>query len=110
MKGGAIPDAARAGQNGLVASFAIELAEINVALNAIAPNFLYSEAYYPKAVFEHTQAGRDYVKASVPVGRLGDPAEMSELIVFLAGAESKFMTGAIIDWSGGWPVGASRPG
>ena len=110
MKGGAIPDAARAGQNALVASFAIELAEINVALNAIAPNFLYSEAYYPKAVFEATQAGRDYVKASVPAGRLGEHSEMSELIVFLAGAQSKFMTGAIIDWSGGWPVGAARPG
>ena len=109
MKGGAVPDAARAAQNALVKSLALELAEINVALNAIAPNFLYSEAYYPKAVFEHTEAGRDYVRDSVPVGRLGKPEEMSELIVFLAGAQSKFMTGAIIDWSGGWPMGVPRP-
>lgn len=109
QKGGAIPDAARAGQNALVKSFAIELAEHGVALNAIAPNFLYSEAYYPKAVFEETAAGRDYVRECVPVGRLGEPKEMGELIVFLAGAQSRFLTGAIIDWSGGWPFGAPRP-
>ena len=110
QKGAALPDAARAGQNALVKSFAIELAEHGVALNAIAPNFLYSEAYYPKAVFEQTEAGRNHVRDSVLAGRLGEPEEMSELILFLAGAKSRFMTGAIIDWSGGWPMGAPRPG
>lgn len=107
--GGAIPDAARAGQNALVESFARELAPDNIVINAVAPNFLYSEAYYPKAIFERTEAGRDYVAREVPVGRLGDPAEIGELIAFLAGAKSRFMTGAIIDWSGGWPVGTPRP-
>lgn len=107
--GGAIPDAARAGQNALVESFARELAADGIAVNAIAPNFLYSEAYYPKAVFEQTPTGRDYVRENVPVGRLGEPAEMGELVAFLAGARSRFMTGAIIDWSGGWPTGAPRP-
>ncbi len=107
--GAAIPDAARAGQNALVKSLAIELAEHGVALNAIAPNFLYSEAYYPKAIFEETEAGRAHVRECVPVGRLGAPDEMSELVVFLAGARSRFLTGAIIDWSGGWPAGAPRP-
>ncbi len=109
QKGGAIPDAARAGQNALVKSLAIELADFGVALNAIAPNFLYSEAYYPKAVFEQTESGRDYIRSSVPVGRLGEPSEIGELVAFLAGASSRFMTGAIIDWSGGWPVGEPRP-
>lgn len=107
--GGAIPDAARAGQNALVESFAREFAADGIAVNAIAPNFLYSEAYYPKAVFEQTEAGRQYVRENVPVGRLGEPAEMGELVAFLAGASSRFMTGAIIDWSGGWPTGAPRP-
>ena len=75
----------------------------------MAPNFLYSEAYYPKAVFKESTAGRDYVRDSVPLGRLGEPREMGELIVFLAGAKARFLTGAVIDFAGGWPVGAARP-
>ncbi len=109
MAGGAIPDAARAGANALVRSLAIELAPHDIALNAVAPNFLYSEAYYPKAVFKESAAGRAYVRDSVPLGRLGEPREMGELFVFLAGAKARFLTGAIIDFSGGWPVGAARP-
>jgi 3-oxoacyl-[acyl-carrier protein] reductase len=80
MYGGAIPDAARAAANALVRSFAVELAPMRIAINAIAPNFLYSEAYYPRAKFLDDPVGRDYVKSEVPAGRLGRPDEIGELI------------------------------
>ncbi|MDX1739277.1 MAG: SDR family NAD(P)-dependent oxidoreductase, partial [Alphaproteobacteria bacterium] len=51
LPGGAIPDIARAGANALVKSLSIELAPFGIAVNAIAPNYLYSEAYFPKAKF-----------------------------------------------------------
>ncbi|MGA7811621.1 SDR family oxidoreductase [Caballeronia sp.] len=110
MNGGAIPDAARDAANALVRSFSIELAPLNIAVNAVAPNFLYSEAYYPRAVFVDQPEGRDYVRSSVPVGRLGRPEEIGELICFLASTQSRFLTGAVIDFSGGWPAAATRPG
>jgi 3-oxoacyl-[acyl-carrier protein] reductase len=109
MHGGAIPDAARAAANALVRSFAIELAPLNVAVNAIAPNFLYSEAYYPRAIFVDDSAGAAYVKSEVPVGRLGRPDEIGDLILFLARTESRFLTGSVIDFSGGWPAAKPRP-
>jgi NAD(P)-dependent dehydrogenase (short-subunit alcohol dehydrogenase family) len=109
VPGGAIPDAARAAANALVRSFAIELAPFNIAVNAVAPNFLYSEAYYPRATFIENPIGRDYVTSEVPVGRLGRPDEIGELIRYLASTESRFLTGAIIDFSGGWPVSKTRP-
>ena len=109
MPGGAIPDAARAAVNALVRSLAIELAPFNIAINAIAPNFLYSEAYYPRAVFVDDPRGRAYIEANVPAGRLGKPEEIGEVIRFLATSRAAFLTGAIIDFSGGWPVGAPRP-
>jgi len=109
LKGGAFPDAARAGANALVKSLAIDLAEHQITVNAIAPNFLYSEAYYPAAFFKETEAGRDYVKASVPGGRLADPEEIGEVITFLATAKTRFLTGSIIEFSGGWPYGPARP-
>jgi len=109
MPGGAIPDAARAAENALVRSLAIELAPFDIAINAIAPNFLYSEAYFPRALFIDDTRGKDYVASSVPAGRLGEPAEIGEIIKMLATIKGRFMTGAILDFSGAWPAAAVRP-
>jgi 3-oxoacyl-[acyl-carrier protein] reductase len=109
LAGAAFPDAARAAANALVRSLAIDCAADGIVVNAIAPNFLYSEAYYPKAIFTGTQEGRDHVSSSVPVGRLADQAEIGEVIRFLATVETRFLTGAVIDFSGGWPFGPPRP-
>jgi 3-oxoacyl-[acyl-carrier protein] reductase len=110
IPGGAIPDAARAAENALVRSFAIELAPFKIVVNAVAPNFLYSEAYYPRAVFIDSEQGRNYVSSLVPAGRLGQPEEIGDLIRHLATTESRFLTGAIVDFSGGWPSTGVRPG
>lgn len=109
LAGGAFPDAARAAANALVRSLAIDLAQYGIAVNAIAPNFLYSEAYYPRSVFEDTEAGRRHVREQVPVGRLAAPEEIGEVIRFLATVRTRFLTGAVIDFSGGWPFGEPRP-
>ena len=109
IPGGAIPDAARAATNALMHSWAIELAPFEIAVNAVAPNFLYSEAYYPRATFIESEKGRDFVKQSVPAGRLGKPDEIGEVIRFLATTKARFLTGAMIDFSGGWPAAPIRP-
>jgi 3-oxoacyl-[acyl-carrier protein] reductase len=109
LSGGAFADAARAGVNALVRSLAIDCAKYGITVNAVAPNFLYSEAYYPAAFFIGSEEGRDYVRRNVPVGRLAEPWEIGEVIAFLATAKSRFLTGAVIDFSGGWPFGQSRP-
>lgn len=109
LSGGAFPDAARAGVNAMMKSLAIDCAKDGIIINAVAPNFLYSEAYYPKAFFKETEAGRAYVEDSVPVGRLADPSEIGEVITFLATAKTRFMTGAMIEFSGGWPFAPARP-
>jgi 3-oxoacyl-[acyl-carrier protein] reductase len=108
--GGAIPDMARAGLNALVKSLSLELAPHGIPVNAIAPNFLYSETYYPRARFIDDPAGRAYVQSTVPAGRLALPEEIGELILYLATMQGSFLTGAIIDFSGGWPAGTPRPG
>lgn len=107
VPGGAIPDSARAASNALVKSLSVELAPLGIPVNSVAPNFLYSEAYYPRAVFMDRPDGRDFVSRTVPAGRLADPKEIGEVIRFLATADTTFMTGAIIDFSGGWPAGAA---
>lgn len=109
LRGGSIPDIARAGANALVKSLSIELAPHGIPVNAIAPNYLYSETYYPKARFVDDPAGRAYIEQTVPAGRLAEPDEIGELIHYLSTMRGTFMTGAIIDFSGGWPVAGPLP-
>ena len=109
LRGGSIPDIAMAGVNALVKSLSIELAPHGISVNAIAPNYLYSETYYPKARFVDDSAGRAYIEQTVPAGRLAEPEEIGELIHYLATMQGTFMTGAIIDFSGGWPVALPLP-
>ncbi|HJV93134.1 MAG TPA: SDR family oxidoreductase, partial [Azonexus sp.] len=64
---------------------------------------LYSEAYYPRAKFIDDPAGKAQIAAKVPLGRLGEPREIGELIAFLASGRSPFTTGQVINFTGGWP-------
>lgn len=109
MPGGAIPDIARAGANAFVKSLSIELAPFGIPVNAIAPNYLYSEAYFPKAKFIENPIGKDFIREVVPAGRLGDPEEIGELVNYLANMKGSFHTGTIIKFAGGWPAAPKRP-
>ena len=109
LPGGAIPDIARAGANALVKSLSIELAPFGIPVNAIAPNYLYSEAYFPKAKFIDDPVGSEFIREVVPAGRLGDPEEIGELVAYLAHMKGSFHTGTIIKFAGGWPAAPQRP-
>jgi NAD(P)-dependent dehydrogenase (short-subunit alcohol dehydrogenase family) len=91
---------ARESRVGLPASLA-RFASFQV--NVVAPNYLYSEAYYPRARFIDDPLGSAEIAAKVPLGRLGRPEEIGELIAFLASGRAPFVTGQVIDFTGGWP-------
>lgn len=109
LLGGAIPDAARAAANAMVKSLSIELAPFGIPVNAIGPNYLYSEAYFPKAKFIDDPVGRDFIEQVVPAGRLGKPEELGELLLYLANMQGCFHTGSMIPFAGGWPAAPQRP-
>ncbi|XBQ16499.1 MAG: SDR family oxidoreductase [Oceanicaulis sp.] len=109
LNGGAFPDAARAAANALTRSLAVDLAPHAVTVNAVAPNFLYSEQFYPAAFYKQADEGRAYIEASVPTGQLAEPEEIGEVVVFLATAKTRHLTGAVIDFAGGWPFAPKRP-
>jgi 3-oxoacyl-[acyl-carrier protein] reductase len=93
----------RAGTTAFAMSLAKEVAAFDIQVNVVAPNYLYSETYYPKARFIDDPAGRAQIAAKVPMGRLGKPEEVGELIAFLASGRSQFVTGQVVHFTGGWP-------
>lgn len=93
--------AARAGTNGLAVTLAKELARHNIAVNALAPNFVESPTYFPSSLMEDP-ATRDRILANIPMRRLGRPEEVAAAIVFLVSGKSDFLTGQVVPIAGGW--------
>ncbi|MBT4741073.1 MAG: SDR family oxidoreductase [Rhodospirillaceae bacterium] len=93
--------AGRGGANALALSVAKELARDNIQVNAVAPNYVESESYFPKALLADEKA-LSKMTSKVPLGRLGKPEEVAEMIAFLASDRSDFITGQIIPVAGGW--------
>jgi NAD(P)-dependent dehydrogenase (short-subunit alcohol dehydrogenase family) len=93
----------RAATTAFALALAREAAPHGIQVNVVAPNYLYSEAYYPRSRFVDDPAGRAEIAARVPLGRLGRPDEIGELVGFLVSGRSTFVTGQVIDFTGGWP-------
>jgi 3-oxoacyl-[acyl-carrier protein] reductase len=100
--GFAVPTTIRAGTTAFAKALARELAPSGVQVNVVAPNYLASELYYPKARFVDDAAGRQLIADTVPFGRLGEPQEIGELIAFLASGRSPFTTGQVVRFAGVW--------
>ena len=101
--GFAVPTSIRAAATALAKVLAREAAPFDIQVNAVCPNYLYSEMYYPRAYFVDDPKGRAEIARLVPSGRLGEPEEVGELIAFLASGRSRFTTGQAVHFTGGWP-------
>ena len=100
--GYAVPTAIRAATTAFAKALALEAAPFEIQVNVVAPNYLASELYYPKARFVDDPAGRAAIAEIVPFGRLGQPEEIGELVAFLVSGKSPFTTGQTIGFTGGW--------
>jgi 3-oxoacyl-[acyl-carrier protein] reductase len=85
--------AAKAGLHGATKSLALELASRNVTVNAVAPGIITSAM--TDAVFS-----KEAIEKLVPMKRAGTPAEVAELVGFLAGDGAAYISGQIISING----------
>ena len=101
--GYAVPTSIRAGTTTFALAMAREVAGHGIQVNVVAPNYLYSEMYYPRARYVDDPEGRAQIAATVPMGRLGTPQEIGELVAFYASGRAGFVTGQVVCFTGGWP-------
>ena len=87
---------AKAGLIGYVKGVAKEIATSGITINAIAPAVIRTPIN--ETVSEEIQK---YMVSRIPVGRLGEPNEVAELIAFAASRACSFTTGFTFDISGG---------
>ena len=91
--------ASKGGVNLLTKVLALEWAPHNVNVNAIAPAFIETPLTEPMF---RDQEFREYVLGNTPLGRVGQPEEVSGAVVFLASKASEYMTGHVMLVDGGW--------
>jgi 2-dehydro-3-deoxy-L-rhamnonate dehydrogenase (NAD+) len=91
--------ASKAAVIGMTKSFGKDLATSGVLVNCIAPAVIATPM-----LEQMSQEHVDYMVSKIPMGRVGQPAEVAELIAFLASERMTFSTGATFDISGGRAV------
>ncbi|MBN3526390.1 3-oxoacyl-[acyl-carrier-protein] reductase [Paenibacillus apiarius] len=88
--------AAKAGIIGLTKSIAKELAERNICCNAVAPGLIDTE------MIESIKGDRRRLDLElIPLKRVGKPEDVANVVVFLAGSQSDYITGEVIRVDGG---------
>jgi 3-oxoacyl-[acyl-carrier protein] reductase len=91
--------ASKAGVIGFTKSMAKELASRGIRVNAVAPGLIQTDM---------TNVLKDEVKAEmlkmIPLNTMGNPVDIANLVVFLAGEKSDYITGQIIKIDGGMAI------
>jgi 3-oxoacyl-[acyl-carrier protein] reductase len=91
--------ASKAGVIGLTRTVARELASRNITVNAVAPGFIATDMT--------AKLGEEVlvkVREEIPLGRLGDPQDVADAVLFLASPAAAFITGHVLTVDGGLTV------
>ena len=89
--------AAKAGMHGFTKAVALEMARHGITVNTVSPGYLRTKMVMqvPDEIMQSK------ILPQIPVGRLGEPAEVAGLIAYLVSEEAAFVTGANIAINGG---------
>ena len=81
--------------NSLMKTAALELAPRRIRVNAISPGAIDTELFSKMGMDQEALAGMtDYLISLTPIGRIGKPTEIGNLVAFLSSDEASFITGS----------------
>lgn len=100
--------ASKAALNQLTRVLAVELAPHDIRINAVLPGVIATDTVRTSLATPEAVAEMDAKKARIPMGRLGTPDEIADLVVFLLSGDSAYSTGGLFTADGGFSLGMAR--
>lgn len=88
--------ASKAGLIGFSKSLAREFSSRSIRVNVVAPGFIKTDM---TNVLSETV--KDGIAATIPLGRIGEPSEIAEVVAFLASDRASYITGQVLAVDGG---------
>lgn len=89
--------AAKHGVIGLTKTAALEYADVKLRVNAVCPGYIETQM-----TRDTMQRRGSRILAQVPYGRMGQPGEIAEMVVWLCSDRASYVTGAAYNVDGGW--------
>jgi len=99
ISGGVHYTASKGGVIAMTETLAVELAPYGILVNAVAPGAINTPMVHASEMSPEALSG---IVSKIPLKRMGNPEEVSSLVVFLASDESSYITGATFHVDGGW--------
>ena len=91
--------AAKAGIIGLTKSVARELGRYQINVNVVLPGLTLTPT-----IAKMAEKYRNMIIENTPLGRIGQPEEIANVVAFLASDEASFVTGTVVEVTGGWNI------
>jgi 3-oxoacyl-[acyl-carrier protein] reductase len=95
-RGLAVYSATKAGLDGITRALARELGAKGIIVNSVAPGYLRTEMTHGM-----TEDNLEQITRRTPVGRLGEPADIARLVLFLTDPANTYITGQVYVADGG---------
>jgi 3-oxoacyl-[acyl-carrier protein] reductase len=102
-----LSNAIRPGVVGLAKTLSVELAKDNILINTVCPGRILTDRFRSFVTHRAREAGKSFeaylpsVAADIPLGRIGTPEELANLVVFLASERASYITGVTVQADGG---------
>ena len=95
--------ASKSGVDGLVRALAVEWAPFGIRVNAVAPGTVVTEMQ--QSMVASGRISMDGYLTRIPMGRIADPSEIADAVIYLASPRASYVTGVVLPVDGGWAVG-----